>query len=170
MDTSFHKGWLVSNVCSVAMLLFAKWCILKQFCFVRLLATWLWALDSFTIKFWLSFAPCMCVFSIVRCVYEPYIYIYIICFVVGSFTALSRDAPRPLPAESGHWKMLLLYALLPMVCLSVRLLVKKKRSWLTFDHSEECFWCQKAICGSFGNSQNWTTASQKCKNYRLYII
>ena len=39
MDTSFHKGWLVSNVCSVAMLLFAKWCILKQFCFVRLFLT-----------------------------------------------------------------------------------------------------------------------------------
>ena len=44
---------------------------------MRLLATWLWA-DSFTIKLWLSFAPRMCVFSIVRCV-------YIICFVVASF-------------------------------------------------------------------------------------
>ena len=37
MDTAFRRGWLASNVCSVAMLLFVKWCILKQFCFVRLL-------------------------------------------------------------------------------------------------------------------------------------
>ena len=37
MDTSFRRGWLASNVCSVAMLLFIKWCILKQSCFVRLL-------------------------------------------------------------------------------------------------------------------------------------
>ena len=72
--------WLASNVCSVAMnlILIAKWCILKLFCFVRLLATWLWALDNFTIKFWLCFAPCMCVFSIARCV-------YIVRFVVASF-------------------------------------------------------------------------------------
>ena len=56
----------------------SKWCILKQFCFVRLLATWLWALDNFTIKFWHSFRPCMCIFSIIRRV-------YIICFVVASF-------------------------------------------------------------------------------------
>ena len=47
------------------------------------------------------------------------------------FTALKRDAPRPLRAESRQWKMLVLYALLPMIpmfCLSVGLLIKKRRS------------------------------------------
>ena len=36
MDTSFRRGWLVSNVSSVARLLFAEWCILKQLCFEAL--------------------------------------------------------------------------------------------------------------------------------------
>ena len=55
----------------------SKWCILQQFCFVRLLfRTRLWALHSLINKLRLSFAPCLCVFSTVRCT---------ICFVVASF-------------------------------------------------------------------------------------
>ena len=43
---SIEAGLFLSNVCSVAVLLFAKWCILKQFCFVRLFLAPLWALDG----------------------------------------------------------------------------------------------------------------------------
>ena len=79
MDTAFHRGWLVCEQrvqCGNAFCLLngASW----SSCALRLLATWLWALDNFTIKFWHSFRPCMCVFSIIRRV-------YIICFVVASF-------------------------------------------------------------------------------------
>ena len=41
MDTSFHRGWLVSEH-RVHWQYF--WCILKRSCFVRLFLTWLWAL------------------------------------------------------------------------------------------------------------------------------
>ena len=85
MDTSFHRGWLVFEQrvqCGSAFCFLnaSSW----SSCALRLLATWLWALDNFTIKFWLSFRPCMCVFSIRRCV-------YIICFVVASLALWSCD-------------------------------------------------------------------------------
>ena len=43
------------------------------------------------------------------------------------FTPLKRDAPRPMPAESRRWRMMVLYALLPTIGLSVSLLIFKSR-------------------------------------------
>ena len=63
MDTSFHRDWLVFEQrvqCGNASL--AKWCILQQFCFVRLF-------------FWPD-CERICVFSTVRCT---------ICFVAAGF-------------------------------------------------------------------------------------
>ena len=80
MDTACHRGWLVCEQrVQWGNVFLSQWFFLKQFCFVRLFfPTRLWAWDSFINKLRLSFAPCMCVFSIVRCV-------YIIGFVVASF-------------------------------------------------------------------------------------
>ena len=43
------------------------------------------------------------------------------------FTALKRDAPKPLPAESRRWKMMVLCALLPTICVCVSLIALKCR-------------------------------------------
>ena len=81
MDTSFHRGWLVSNVCSVAMFFFLNGSSWNSF---ALWGSWRPDCEHWTVSLsnsdFLLLRACasLCVFSIARCV-------YIICFVVASF-------------------------------------------------------------------------------------
>ena len=81
MESSFHRGWLVSNVCSVAMFFFLNSSSWNSF---ALWGSWRPDCEHWTVSLsnsdFLLLRACasLCVFSIVRCV-------YIICFVVASF-------------------------------------------------------------------------------------
>ena len=79
MDTSFRRGWLASNVWGVAMLLFVKWCILKQFLLCEALGDLTVSIGQFHYQILTFF--CSVHVRLLHCKMR----IYIICFVAASF-------------------------------------------------------------------------------------